>query len=681
MAEAYRIELPYETEDDKRCVEDFKTALDEVLMYERTECPFRRGFQVDIPTEQVSPLPVKKLVRSNSKARKWEFDEIWRPEGAEKPSPMDWRKMPSSRRRSSGISTRESEDDGRLSEMGSDETLSTRPTSKSIAENEPYVNSQVRRLESVRSVTGPPKYTFRNEDPVVSDEVGEHSDTTSERGNSTGFLPAGVLTQASPGVDENIARLEHEAGHRGIAAPSLLKRKSSSRNLRSSLAQPSSMEDDQPSSLRKSHTASTEAEDEQAICQAGQARKDEELSTEDLTMSVLNKSCLQNIRPATETVFEADFGSNEAQGYSSEIHEPQALPNNIEQKATPKEHATIINKAEMIPEQKQIMHDLRQNVLRGAPVSPLLNQHGENDSNKQVEVDVAPSVPSEGGVDTPSEDGNAQNQVFEEVKSTDRQFNKHTANDPSAITLDSCSSEPNPNIPTMAPPVTMLPDFPANIAETATSQGSSTTLQKSPAEESKPALKEYDITTSKQNCLQKPVTPIVAPAPHRPDDSHDHTSEHPPAHLTTPLTTTFPELRQRPSQTLRGFRASRHALPSLTPTPLEEDPPPSYLFDDQPLAFNVNPTLASTLSLLTGPPSGLLTLLLHMARALRESSARGVQAVVQTGKERGRERSKSVPGEWVSDDEDDYGVPLGVGDDAKRRREVWSKDVKLDTEA
>ncbi|KAJ5469650.1 hypothetical protein N7539_009268 [Penicillium diatomitis] len=51
----YRIELPYETTEDKASVEELKAALPNVLRYEVTPCPFKRAFSVELPEEAVAP--------------------------------------------------------------------------------------------------------------------------------------------------------------------------------------------------------------------------------------------------------------------------------------------------------------------------------------------------------------------------------------------------------------------------------------------------------------------------------------------------------------------------------------------------------------------------------------------------------------------------------------------------
>ncbi|EPS26776.1 hypothetical protein PDE_01715 [Penicillium oxalicum 114-2] len=51
----YRIELPYETAEDKALVEDLKAALPNILRYEVTPCPFKRAFSVELPEEAIAP--------------------------------------------------------------------------------------------------------------------------------------------------------------------------------------------------------------------------------------------------------------------------------------------------------------------------------------------------------------------------------------------------------------------------------------------------------------------------------------------------------------------------------------------------------------------------------------------------------------------------------------------------
>lgn len=80
----YRIELPFESEQDKEKIAEFKTVLDKVLRYEKTPCPFARGFVVELPKAPTSPIR-KRSVKPTGKAKKWHFDKTWVPENGQRP--------------------------------------------------------------------------------------------------------------------------------------------------------------------------------------------------------------------------------------------------------------------------------------------------------------------------------------------------------------------------------------------------------------------------------------------------------------------------------------------------------------------------------------------------------------------------------------------------------------------
>ncbi|KAL2819329.1 inheritance of peroxisomes protein 1-domain-containing protein [Aspergillus cavernicola] len=68
----YRIELPNEMEQDKALVTEMKEALPQILRYEATPCPFKRGFTVEIPEEAKAPRRRK----------------AWRPKGRRESAPI-----------------------------------------------------------------------------------------------------------------------------------------------------------------------------------------------------------------------------------------------------------------------------------------------------------------------------------------------------------------------------------------------------------------------------------------------------------------------------------------------------------------------------------------------------------------------------------------------------------------
>jgi hypothetical protein len=53
--EYYRIELPTISDDDRAKVEELKVLLKKILRFERTPCPFKRGFHVDLPESDITP--------------------------------------------------------------------------------------------------------------------------------------------------------------------------------------------------------------------------------------------------------------------------------------------------------------------------------------------------------------------------------------------------------------------------------------------------------------------------------------------------------------------------------------------------------------------------------------------------------------------------------------------------
>ena len=51
----YRIELPTNNDDDRAKVEELKVLLKKILRFERTPCPFKRGFHVDLAESDITP--------------------------------------------------------------------------------------------------------------------------------------------------------------------------------------------------------------------------------------------------------------------------------------------------------------------------------------------------------------------------------------------------------------------------------------------------------------------------------------------------------------------------------------------------------------------------------------------------------------------------------------------------
>lgn len=80
------MELPYETEEDKHKIAQFKVVLGQVLQYEKTKCPFARGFEVEEPERPKTPPRRTPKKQPTQKAKKWLFDKSWVPETGPRPS-------------------------------------------------------------------------------------------------------------------------------------------------------------------------------------------------------------------------------------------------------------------------------------------------------------------------------------------------------------------------------------------------------------------------------------------------------------------------------------------------------------------------------------------------------------------------------------------------------------------
>lgn len=151
----YRIELPHETPEDKQKVEDFKAVLGQVLQYEKTPCPFTRGFVVELPERPKTPPP-RKPRKAPEKAKKWILDKTWMPEGSPRPS----------------TPVMEGSDSGTVSSCDEDDRASVRTDTKDAGSSSPIgppwtvptkvkafpspsVLDRANQFQGLRSVTAP----------------------------------------------------------------------------------------------------------------------------------------------------------------------------------------------------------------------------------------------------------------------------------------------------------------------------------------------------------------------------------------------------------------------------------------------------------------------------------------------------------------------------------------------
>lgn len=193
------MEMPFETEEDKTKVEQFKSVLGQVLQYEKTQCPFTRSFDVDLPERPKTP-PRKRLTRKPAqKAKKWTFDKTWMPEDGPRPStPM--------LEGSDSANTSSYEDDDRSS-IHSDVPIPETP--ETVFEKTPppkvvrrlSVAERAQLFQSPRSVTAP-MFTGRDRSASTASSMGciperSKEEETNEKEVHSGTRPAGLARKIS----------------------------------------------------------------------------------------------------------------------------------------------------------------------------------------------------------------------------------------------------------------------------------------------------------------------------------------------------------------------------------------------------------------------------------------------------------------------------------------------------
>lgn len=162
----YRIELPGATQEDLEYVEQLKKTLAKVLYYERTACPFQRGFGEDLP--EMPSRNSRRLSREFIEpAKRWRLDKVWRPEGAELEEPQLLHPNRSPSR--SDTERSEVEDNTRLEEESGTEQ-DTRPASR---EKPPPLSGPFpsKKLAAMRSVTAPPQLSLESSPPSKVNKV------------------------------------------------------------------------------------------------------------------------------------------------------------------------------------------------------------------------------------------------------------------------------------------------------------------------------------------------------------------------------------------------------------------------------------------------------------------------------------------------------------------------------
>lgn len=146
----YRIELPGETTEDLELVEALKVTLQKVLFYERTPCPFTRGFTVDLPVEEIK-IKKRNSVRGGP-AKKWRLQKTysWKPEGWEEEEELKKKLDPTSSQSGEDKRPEPSDED----EVQSDQSGEEEQDQPEAARTTPAKLRPV-DLQTNRSVTAP----------------------------------------------------------------------------------------------------------------------------------------------------------------------------------------------------------------------------------------------------------------------------------------------------------------------------------------------------------------------------------------------------------------------------------------------------------------------------------------------------------------------------------------------
>ncbi|PNS21658.1 Rab guanine nucleotide exchange factor SEC2 [Sphaceloma murrayae] len=196
----YRIELPASTEEDLARVEDFKASLQKVLFYERTPCPFRRGFSDESPETPSPSSRRSSRFAATEPVKKWKLDGVWKPEDDEHWEPRYDRASVLSR--AEGMIKR-----GETSPTIRRERPTSSQSRSDLDDESDEDTPRPRRpssLSGMRSITAPPKLTL-----VASPPSKASSRPPSVTESSTDQLS--VQDQAEDGIEYD-NETEQEAG-------------------------------------------------------------------------------------------------------------------------------------------------------------------------------------------------------------------------------------------------------------------------------------------------------------------------------------------------------------------------------------------------------------------------------------------------------------------------------------
>lgn len=176
----YRIELPFETQEDKAKAEELKVAIAKVLRYEKTPCPFQRGFHVDLPEVQESPSRIRIGQSDISKTQLSKLKGIWEPENKivrRSSAPIRQERRDSASEASTDAAT----DDSSVAEESEDDSAPRQPvqptTEQSLESVDPTAIEDKRVSPETVEEDKEPSKIITDSDPVES-ELSQSIQTT-----------------------------------------------------------------------------------------------------------------------------------------------------------------------------------------------------------------------------------------------------------------------------------------------------------------------------------------------------------------------------------------------------------------------------------------------------------------------------------------------------------------------
>ncbi|KAF2227838.1 inheritance of peroxisomes protein 1-domain-containing protein [Elsinoe ampelina] len=195
----YRIELPGITEEDLTRVEEFKVTLQKVLFYERTPCPFRKGFSAELP-DTPSPTSRRRSRYSIEPVKKWKLDGVWKPEDDEEWQPKYDRASVLSRAEGMIQRGESSPKVRRQRPFSMEDKEGTKVESDGEQEEETPQPKRPMSFSEMRSITAPPKLTL----------VASPPSKTSSRASSISDMQ---VDQTEEGQEEQESENESEEEH------------------------------------------------------------------------------------------------------------------------------------------------------------------------------------------------------------------------------------------------------------------------------------------------------------------------------------------------------------------------------------------------------------------------------------------------------------------------------------